>query len=63
MALLQPELFCVAKSVHGTPLTCIIQYCRHAVNGIGGTAAVRVAQQTCMVNNNEGRFVSSVNEN
>lgn len=32
-------------------------------NDTGGTAAVRVAQQTCMVNNNVSRFVSSVNEN
>jgi len=31
MALLQPEMFCVAKSVHSISLTCIIQYCRHAV--------------------------------
>jgi hypothetical protein len=31
MVLLQTELFCVAKTVHSIPLTCIIQYCRHAV--------------------------------
>jgi len=31
MTFLQPELFCVAESVHSIPLTCIIQYCRHAV--------------------------------
>jgi hypothetical protein len=32
-------------------------------NGTGGTVAVRVAQQTCMENNNASRFVSSMNEN
>jgi len=31
VALLQTELFCVAKTVYSIPLTCIIQYCRHAV--------------------------------
>jgi hypothetical protein len=59
MALLQPEIFVsqspfIASHLHASFNIAVMRF-----NFTGGTAAVKVAQQTCMANNNANRFVST----